>query len=64
MLCLYDYIGQVHSTVRQRWLDGDEFIRSTMNEVANLAVDGRQALLEKDYTKLASLMNHNFDLRR
>ncbi|CAO2829907.1 unnamed protein product [Amaranthus hypochondriacus] len=56
--------GKVHSTVRQRWLDGDEFIRSTMNEVANLAVDGRQALLEKDYTKLASLMNHNFDLRR
>lgn len=35
-----------------------------MNEVANLAVEGRRALLEKDYAKLASLMNHNFDLRR
>ncbi|KMT08071.1 hypothetical protein BVRB_6g143960 [Beta vulgaris subsp. vulgaris] len=56
--------GKVHSTVRQRWLDGDEFIRSTMIEVANLAVEGRRALLEKDYAKLASLMNHNFDLRR
>ncbi|XP_019105869.2 glucuronokinase 1 isoform X3 [Beta vulgaris subsp. vulgaris] len=56
--------GKVHSTVRQRWLNGDEFIRSTMNEVANLAVEGRRALLEKDYAKLASLMNHNFDLRR
>ncbi|KAH9603898.1 hypothetical protein KSS87_017982 [Heliosperma pusillum] len=56
--------GKVHSTVKKRWLDGDEFIRSTMNEVANVAVEGRQALLDKDYTKLASLMNHNFDLRR
>lgn len=56
--------GKVHSTVRQRWLDGDEFIRSTMNEVANIAVEGRQALLAKDYAKLASLMNRNFDLRR
>ncbi|XP_021767481.1 glucuronokinase 1-like [Chenopodium quinoa] len=56
--------GKVHSTVRKRWLEGDEFIRSTMNEVASLAVEGRQALLDKDYEKLASLMNHNFDLRR
>ncbi|XP_060193047.1 glucuronokinase 1-like [Lycium barbarum] len=56
--------GKVHSTVRQRWLDGDEFIRSTMEEVANIAVEGRKALLEKDYNKLTALMNHNFDLRR
>ncbi|XP_021856152.1 glucuronokinase 1 isoform X2 [Spinacia oleracea] len=55
--------GKVHSTVRKRWLDGDDFIRSTMKEVANLAVEGRQVLLQKDYAKLASLMNHNFDLR-
>lgn len=56
--------GKVHSTVRQRWLEGDEFIRSTIEEVANIAVEGRKALLEKDYNKLAALMNHNFDLRR
>ncbi|GMH06796.1 hypothetical protein Nepgr_008636 [Nepenthes gracilis] len=56
--------GKVHSTVRQRWLDGDEFIRSSMNEVANLAVEGRKALLAKDYKTLAALMNRNFDLRR
>ncbi|XP_015063245.1 glucuronokinase 1 [Solanum pennellii] len=56
--------GKVHSTVRQRWLDGDKFIRSTIEEVANIAVEGRKALLEKDYNKLAALMNHNFDLRR
>lgn len=55
---------QVHSTVRQRWLNGDEFIISSMKEVADLALEGRTALLEKDYKNLANLMNWNFDLRR
>ncbi|KAJ6842916.1 glucuronokinase 1-like [Iris pallida] len=56
--------GKVHSSVRKRWLDGDEFIISSMEKVAKVALDGQKALLEKDYTKLAELMNHNFDLRR
>nr|XP_043606193.1 glucuronokinase 1-like [Erigeron canadensis] len=56
--------GKVHSTVRQRWLDGDKFIISSIEEVANLALAGKTALLEKDYAKLATLMNQNFDLRR
>ncbi|GMY13251.1 glucuronokinase 1-like isoform X1 [Fagus crenata] len=56
--------GKVHSTVRQRWLDGDEFIKSSIQEVANIAKEGRTAILEKDYSKLAKLMNRNFDLRR
>ncbi|KAJ6423969.1 hypothetical protein OIU84_024863 [Salix udensis] len=56
--------GKVHSTVRKRWLDGDEFIVSSMVEVADLALQGQTAILEKDYSKLADLMNRNFDLRR
>ncbi|XP_062151483.1 glucuronokinase 1-like isoform X2 [Alnus glutinosa] len=56
--------GKVHSTVRQRWLNGDEFIISSILEVANIAKEGRTALLEKDYSKLAKLMNRNFDIRR
>lgn len=56
--------GKVHSTVRQRWLDGDEFIKASMEEVANIALEGQAALTQKDHTKLASLMNRNFDLRR
>ncbi|KAG6790087.1 hypothetical protein POTOM_006233 [Populus tomentosa] len=56
--------GKVHSTVRKRWLDGDEFIVSSMLEVADLALQGQTAILEKDYSKLADLMNRNFDLRR
>ncbi|KAL6520207.1 Glucuronokinase 1 [Orobanche minor] len=54
----------VHSTVREKWLNGDKSIVSTMEEVANIALDGRAALIEKDYAKFASLMNRNFDLRR
>ncbi|KAG8384880.1 hypothetical protein BUALT_Bualt04G0164300 [Buddleja alternifolia] len=56
--------GKVHSTVRQRWLSGDEFIICTMEEVADIALEGRTALIEKDYAKFANLMNRNFDLRR
>ncbi|XP_027922389.1 glucuronokinase 1-like [Vigna unguiculata] len=56
--------GKVHSKVRQRWLDGDEFIVSSMEEVANIAKEGKTALEEKDYSKFATLMNRNFDLRR
>ncbi|KAJ8544974.1 hypothetical protein K7X08_017557 [Anisodus acutangulus] len=56
--------GKVHSTVRQRWLAGDEFIISTMEDDANIAVEGQKALLDKDYAKLGAFINHNFDLRR
>ncbi|GFZ19055.1 glucuronokinase G [Actinidia rufa] len=56
--------GKVHSSVRKRWLDGDKFIISSMEEVANLPLEGRAALLENNYTKFADLMNRNFDLRR
>ncbi|KAK1404421.1 hypothetical protein POM88_004026 [Heracleum sosnowskyi] len=35
--------GKVHSTVQQRWLNGDEFIKSCMEEVANLPLEGRSA---------------------
>ncbi|CAG7911469.1 unnamed protein product [Brassica rapa] len=55
-------VHMVHSTVRRKWLDGDEFIISSMAEIAKLAEDGRTALLKIDYTK--ELMNRNFDLRR
>uniref|UniRef100_A0A5B7BQW4 glucuronokinase n=1 Tax=Davidia involucrata TaxID=16924 RepID=A0A5B7BQW4_DAVIN len=56
--------GKVHSTVQQRWLNGDKLVISSMEEVATIASDGRTALLQKDYAKLAGLMNRNFDLRR
>ncbi|XP_068667770.1 glucuronokinase 1-like [Aristolochia californica] len=56
--------GKVHNTVCKRWVEGDEFIRSSIGEVAEIALEGRTVLLERDYSKLATLMNQNFDIRR
>lgn len=56
--------GKVHSSVRKRWLDGDKFIIESMEEVAKIAFNGKNALLEKRYSDLVQLMNQNFDLRR
>ncbi|KAE9612773.1 hypothetical protein Lal_00005960 [Lupinus albus] len=56
--------GKVHSQVRQRWLDGEEFIVSSMTQVANIAKQGKEVIEQKDYSKLAALINRNFDLRR
>ncbi|KAE8706268.1 putative glucuronokinase 2 [Hibiscus syriacus] len=56
--------GKVHSTVWQRWHDGDEFIISTMKEVADIAAKGQSVILQKNWRRLAELMNRNFELRR
>lgn len=56
--------GKIHSAVRKRWLDGEELVIKSMEEIAGLASQGRDALLEKDFYKLAELMDRNFDLRR
>ncbi len=63
-VCPYYYLMQVHSTVRRRWLEGDELVRSGMTEIAELAVRGHAALLKQDFNTFAELMNQNFDLRR
>jgi len=35
-----------------------------MHGIANIAGEGKTVLEEKDYSKFATLMNQNFDLRR
>lgn len=49
--------GKVHSTVRQRWKDGDEDIMRGMKELAKLADFAVDALHQKNYTRLADLMD-------
>ncbi|CAM6084090.1 unnamed protein product [Calypogeia fissa] len=56
--------GKVHNNVKNKWLAGDQEIRDLMSEIAEVAVDGRLALQEGDYARLAKLMDKNFDLRR
>ncbi|XP_048588400.1 glucuronokinase 1 isoform X2 [Nematostella vectensis] len=56
--------GKIHSNVRERWNQGDPEVTKAMLRFMELTDQARDALLEKDYERLASLMNENFDVRR
>jgi glucuronokinase len=56
--------GQAHSGLRTRWEEGDQETRDIISRIAELAPEGRSALLSQDYRTLSSLMDQNFDLRR
>ena len=47
-----------------RWERGDPEARETISRIADLAFQGRAALLEGDHHTFSTLMNQNFDLRR
>ncbi|QDK78162.1 GHMP kinase [Spirosoma sp. KCTC 42546] len=55
--------GQVHNDVRARWLKGDVTVIETMNSIADVARQGREALLKQDISGVNELVNRNFDLR-
>jgi glucuronokinase len=56
--------GQVHADVRRKWEEGNHGVRMMMRAVADLAVRGREAIENRDVGQLATLMNHNFRIRR
>jgi galactokinase/mevalonate kinase-like predicted kinase len=53
-----------HRAVRERFLAGDEEVRAAMSAIAELAEQGREALLEGDADRLGELMQRNLELRR
>lgn len=53
-----------HNDIRARFRHGDVAVVSAMKTFASLAVEAKQALLARDYSRLAQLMNQNFDTRR
>ncbi|MBT8396541.1 MAG: GHMP kinase [Gemmatimonadetes bacterium] len=56
--------GQLHSDLRTRWEQGDQEVRDTVERIADLASEGRSALLAGDHETFSSLMNENFALRQ
>lgn len=56
--------GQIHSTVRHRFQQGDPEVHQAMRTWADYADQARQALAEGDWSALARLFDLNFDLRR
>jgi len=54
----------LHLPLRARYDAGDPEVRGAMQVFGQLALEGRDALLCRDYPRLATLINRNFDLRR
>jgi len=52
-----------HNNIRERWRAGDPVVVDAMKTWASYAEQGRQALLNRDYTGLDRLIDANFDLR-
>lgn len=55
--------GRVHNDVRSRWLKGEPLVVDTMSAIADVAREGREALIRQDIKQLNELVNRNFDLR-
>jgi glucuronokinase len=55
--------GAVFNDVKARFEEGDPLVVDTLAEIAQVAADGRKAILEGDQQLLAELINKNFDLR-
>jgi len=52
-----------HNNVRERWRQRDPQVLAAMERWAQIASEGREALLAGQYQKLNLLINENFDLR-
>lgn len=67
-LAYHDSLGEptevFHNSIRERFDRGDTDVVDAMRQFAALAERGRAAILAGDHTRLAALMNENFDTRR
>lgn len=55
--------GAVHNNLKERFEKGEEFVLKTIAELADVAEQGKTAILNRDYNLLNELIDHNFDLR-
>jgi len=55
--------GTVFNNLKERFNNGDEIVYQTIRELADVAEEGRQAIINRDYSTLNRLIDHNFDLR-
>ncbi len=51
--------GSVHGPMSQRWMNGDAEVRAVISRIAELGLEGAQALRAQDWATLGSLMNEN-----
>lgn len=55
--------GTVLNNIRQRYEQNDPLVLDTLNELAEVAKEGKNVILKKDYNTLNTLIDKNFDLR-
>ncbi|HDQ44594.1 MAG TPA: GHMP kinase [bacterium] len=55
--------GKVLNTIRTRWEKGDPETVDTLNRIASIAEEGREAILRGRHGRLHDLMDENFDCR-
>jgi len=55
--------GPVFNNLKERFNNGDELVHRTIRELADVASEGKQAIINRDYKTLNQLIDHNFDLR-
>ncbi len=53
-----------HNDIRGRFLRGEDVVVNAMNRFAEIAEEGKQALITGDYDRLSKRINENFDLRK
>ena len=53
-----------HNDIRGRYDRGEELVVNAMKHFAEIAYQGRAALLARDYARLAELIDENFNTRR
>ena len=54
--------GTVHKSPRERWLAGEPLVRQNYARIAELAIEGKRRLLDRDWNRLGVLMNENHRL--
>jgi glucuronokinase len=55
--------GTVLNNIREKYEKGDALVLKTLEELGDLAEQGKAAINNKEYETLNALMNRNFDLR-
>jgi glucuronokinase len=55
--------GTVLNNIRERYDKGDPLVIDTLSALAEIAEQGKEAILKKDYYALGRLIDKNFDLR-
>lgn len=56
--------GTVLNNIKERYYAGEKLVIDTLNEIASCAEEGKSAIEKSDFTRLNTLINRNFDLRR